>query len=144
MFEFFKKISNRITFKQNFFLFVIIAFIFILIYPNTLYPDFDNLNRNFKNVFEAFFTGSIVVKSKTFGGSLEEHKLLFDQLFLTPQIKIIQLGHFFFDVSIIRNADLQNFYVKLYFFTITAVVIFCLHLIDDVFSNNKKDNNEKN
>ncbi len=143
MFEFLKKLSNKITFNQNFYIFVLISFVFISIYPNYLYPDFDNINRNFKNVFEAFFSGSTVVKSKTFGGSSEEHKLLLDQLFLTPQLKIIQFIDFFFDISIIRHADLNDVFVKFYFFIITVLLILCLNLADDIFSDNKKDNYEK-
>ena len=34
------------------------------------------------------------------GGVYLAHKLLLDQLFLTPQLKIIQFIDFFFDISI--------------------------------------------
>ena len=141
--NFLEKFQKNITVNQLFIIFIVISFFFILIYPNFLFPDFDNLNRNFKNVLEAFFSGSTVVKSKTFGGSTEEHKLLLDQLFLTPQLKIIQFIDFFFDISIIKYADLNDVFVKFYFFIITVLLIFFLNLADDIFSDNKKDNHEK-
>ena len=120
-------------FKINYFfiIFIIISLIFIFTFPNYLYPDFNNLDRNFKNVLDAFFSGSTEVKSKTYGGKLEVHNLTDDQLFLTPQLKIIQLINFFYDLSIVQNLNFSSIYVKYYFFLITAILVFFLISIDN-------------
>ena len=125
-----EKFKKDLDINYFFIIFIIISAIFILTFPNYLYPDFNNLDRNFRNVLNAFFSGSTEVKSKTFGGKVEVHNLIIDQLFLTPQLKIIQLVNFFFDISVIQNLNYSSIYVKFYFFLINALLILFLIFID--------------
>ncbi len=144
MIKFLKKIQQTLCVYRSFILFVLLSSIFILVYPNSLYPDFDNLDRNFRNVIDALFSGSTIVQSRSFGGSLEEHNLFIDQLFLTPQLKLIQFLNFYFDVSIIKNKSIDNIFIKLFFFLVTASITFCLIFVDDFISNNEENNIENN
>ncbi len=140
---FIENIEKNIKISYFFIIFIIISAVFIYTFPNHLYPDFNNLDRTFKNVLNAFFSGSTEVKSKTYGGKLEVHNLLIDQLFLTPQLKIIQCINFFYDLSDIQNLNISSIYIKYYFLFITTLLVFFLIFVDK-FLNLHQDNYPKN
>ncbi len=140
---FIDNIEKNIKINYFFIIFIIISGFFIYTFPNQLYPDFNNLDRNFKNVLNAYFSGSTEVKSKTYGGKLEVHNLLTDQLFLTPQLKIIQCINFFYDLSSIKNLNISSNHIKYYFLLITTLIVFLLIFIDK-FLNFYQENKQKN
>ncbi len=140
---FLENIEKNIKINYFFIIFIIISGFFIYTFPNHLYPDFNNLDKNFKNVLNAFFSDSTEVKSKTYGGKLETHNLLIDQLFLTPQLKIIQCVNFFYDISSIQNHNISSIYIKYYFLSITTLLVFLLIFIDKLL-NLHQVNNQNN
>ena len=95
MFNFFIYFFANQTLGRAFIFLFTIASIFVFIFPNYLYPDFDSLNRYFQQVLNALFSDSDVVISYTPEGEPQEHKLFSDQLFLTPQLKLIQFLNIF-------------------------------------------------
>lgn len=142
--NFFNYLFAKQTLLSLFFFFLIIATSFIFIFPYYLYPDFDSLDKYFRHVLTALFSGSEVVKSFTYGGRLQEHKLLFDQLFLTPQLKFIQLVNVFYDLSIIQNTSVYSMFVRLYFLFINFLIIYFIIFVDRFLSEKNQSNYKNN